>query len=56
MQILLAVLGKKIVSGGEVILQIHLEVAMLRSFLTKEGIGYVSLLGVVSHKLLFHGS
>jgi hypothetical protein len=35
MQSLLAILGITIVSGGEVILQIHLEVAMLRSTLTK---------------------
>jgi hypothetical protein len=38
MQSLLAVLGIMIVSSGEVILQIYLEVAVLRSTLTKEGI------------------
>jgi hypothetical protein len=38
MQSLLAVLGITIVSGGEFILQIHLEVTGLRSTLTKEGI------------------
>jgi hypothetical protein len=56
MQSLLVVLGIIIVSGGEVILQIHLEVAVLRSTLTKEGIGDVSLLGIVSHKLLLRSS
>jgi hypothetical protein len=35
---LLAVLGIAIVSGGEIVLQIHLEVAALRSTLAKEGI------------------
>jgi hypothetical protein len=38
MQSLLAVIGIMIVSGGEVILKIHLEVTVLRSTLTKEGI------------------
>jgi hypothetical protein len=56
MQRLLAVLRITIVSGGEVILQIHLEVSVLRSTLPKEGIGDVSLLGIVCHKLLFRDS
>jgi hypothetical protein len=38
MQSLLAVLGITILSGGEIVLQIHLEVTVLRSTLTKEGI------------------
>jgi hypothetical protein len=55
MQSLLAVLGITIVSGGKVILQINLGVAVLRSTMTKEGIGDGSLLGIVSHKLPFRG-
>jgi hypothetical protein len=55
MQSLLAVPGITIVTGGEIVLQIHLEVTVLRSTL-KEGILDVSLLGIVSHKLLFRGS
>jgi hypothetical protein len=38
MQSLLAVLGITIVSGGKIVLKIHLEVTVLRSTLTKEGI------------------
>jgi hypothetical protein len=38
MQSLLLVLGITIVSGSEIVLQIHLEVTVLRSNLMKEGI------------------
>jgi hypothetical protein len=38
MQSLLAFLGITIVSGGEIVLQIQLEVTVLRSTVTKEGI------------------
>jgi hypothetical protein len=38
MQRLLAILGLAIVTCGEIFLQIHLEVTMLRSTLMKEGI------------------
>jgi hypothetical protein len=56
MQSLLVVFGIAIVSGGEVILKTHLVVAMLRSTLIKEGIGDISLLSILYHKLLFRGS
>jgi hypothetical protein len=48
----MVVLGIVIVSGGETNMQIHLEVAMLRSYLPQEGIGDVSLLGVISHNIM----
>jgi hypothetical protein len=38
MQSLLAVIGIIIVSGGDIVLQIHLEVTALLYTLTKEGI------------------
>jgi hypothetical protein len=56
MQSLLAVLGITVVSGGEIVLQIHLEVIVLRSTLAKKGILNISLLSIVSHKLLFRSS
>jgi hypothetical protein len=37
MQSLLAILGIMIVTCGEIVLQIHLEVTVLRSTFTKEG-------------------
>jgi hypothetical protein len=56
MQSLMVVIGISIVSGGKVILKIHLEVTMLRSAFPQEGIRDVPFLSIVSHKFLLHGS
>jgi hypothetical protein len=56
MQGLLMILGIAIVACSEIVLQIHFEVTVLRSTLTKEGIWNVLLFSIVSHKLLLHRS
>ena len=49
----MAVLGVTFVTGSEIILQIHLEIAMLIPALVQESVRNVTLLGVVSDDLLF---
>jgi hypothetical protein len=56
MQFLLSILGIAIVSCGKVILKIHFEISMLYSALSQESIRDILLLGIVSHKFLFHHS
>jgi hypothetical protein len=51
----LAVLGVTVVTG-EIVLQIHLKVAMLCTVLAQESVRNVTLLGAVSDDLLFRGS
>jgi hypothetical protein len=55
-QSVLAVIGIMIVTGGEIVLEIHLEVSMLCSALSQERVGNITLFGVVSHDLLFRRS
>jgi hypothetical protein len=49
-------LGVTVVSGSEIVLKIHLQVAMLRAALAKESVGDVALLGVVPDDLLLCSS
>ena len=53
MQILLAVLGVLIVLGGEVILQVHLQIYMLGAALPQESVGKVALFDVLMCDYLF---
>jgi hypothetical protein len=56
MQRLLKIIWIMIVSVGELILKIHLEIAMLYYALSQESIRDVPFLGIVSQKLLFRHS
>ena len=47
-QILLEVLGVLVVSGGEFILQVHLNISMLGAALPQENVEKVVLLGVLT--------
>ena len=48
MRSLLAVLGVSILPGGEVILQVDLQISMLGSALPQESVGKVALFGVLT--------
>ena len=52
-QSLLAVLGVSFPPGGEVILQVHLQVFMLGATLSQESVGKVALFGVLTCDYLF---
>ena len=54
MQSLLAVLGVLIVPGGEVILQVHLQISMLGAALPQESVGKVALFGVLTCYCMFY--
>ena len=52
-QSLLAVLGVSVVPGGELILQVHLQISMLGAALPQESLGKVALFGVLMCDYLF---
>ena len=56
MEGLLTVLGVAIVACGEIILEIHLQIPVLGTTLSQEGIRDVTLLGVLTDGLLFRGT
>ena len=52
-QSLLRVLGVSVVPGGEVILQVHLQIFMLGAALPQESVGKVALFGVLTCEFMF---